>query len=94
MTDTYKQVSVRIFGRDGAYTDHAAEALCTQESVKKGNDGFGDRGKAVYVLRGKAVMPHAGDIITDGDRAREIIETNICRDLDGEIRAVKCTTFN
>jgi len=94
MTDTYKKVSVRTFGRDGAYTDHAAEALCTEEGGKKGNDGFGDKGRAVYILRGKAVMPHAGDIITDGGRAREITEIKICRDLDGEIRAVKCVTFN
>ena len=94
MTSTYKRVSVRIFGRDGTYTDHTADALCTEENKCRGNDGFGDKGKAVYVLSGKTVMPGTGDIITDGDRAREITEIKICRDLDGEIRAVRCTTFN
>ena len=94
MTSTYKKISVRLFGPGGAYADRAADAVCTEEIRKKGNGGFGDEGRTVYVLRGKAVMPHPGDIITDGNRAREITGIEICRDLDGEIRAVKCTTFN
>ena len=94
MTSTYKRVSVRIFGRDGTYTDHAADALCTEEIKSRGNDGFGDDGQAVYVLSGKRVMPGTGDVITDGDRAREITAIRICRDLGGEIRAVRCTTLN
>ena len=94
MTSTYRKVSVRIFGPNGGYADHAADALCTEENKKRGNDGFGGEGRAVYVRPGKAVIPGPGDIITDGDRAREITEMKICRDLDGEIRAVRCTTFN
>ena len=94
MTNYSKQVAVRIFTPGGAYTDHVSEALCTEEMKCRGRDGFGDGGRAVYLLRGGSVMPGAGDIITDGDREHEISEVKICRDLAGEIRAVKCITLN
>ena len=94
MTNNSRQVAVRIFTPGGAYTDHATEALCTAETKCRGRDGFGDAGRAVYLLRGGSVMPGAGDIIRDGDREHEISEVKICRDLAGEIRAVKCITLN
>ena len=94
MTNNSRQVAVRIFTPGGAYTDHVSEALCTEETKRRGRDGFGDAGRAVYLLRGGSVMPGAGDIITDGDREHEITEIEICRDLAGKIRAVKCTTVN
>ena len=68
MTNNSRQVAVRIFTPGGAYTDHVSEALCTEETKRRGRDGFGDAGRAVYLLRGGSVMPGAGDIITDGDR--------------------------
>ena len=94
MINRYRKVTLRIFGRNGAYTDSETDALCTQEERKRGN-GFGGEGNAVYIiLPGTEVMPGAGDIITDGDRKREITEVKICRDLAGEVRAVKCITLN
>ena len=95
MINQYKKITVRTFGPSGSYTDRTADALCTDESRRKGDGGFGGTGRAAYVLSGTGeVMPEAGDIIMDEDREREITEIRICRDLTGKIRAIKCVTFN
>ena len=69
-------------------------AVLTAEQHKQGNCISGDQGYRVYLLFPEEIMPAAGDIISDRSMEFEITEIKVCRDISGNIRAVRCTTLN
>ena len=69
-------------------------AVLAGEIRKQYEHPGGSRGRRIYLLSAEEVLPAPGDIIADAEREFEITEVLICRDLDGKIRAARCTTLN
>ena len=75
-------------------TEHTIPAIKIMEVQKESNTIAGSPGGNIYLLTDCRVLPVPGDIIRDGEKEFSIIETKICRDISGKIRAVRCVTLN
>lgn len=93
MNITNHEITLRRFagfnGGEKQYSDISIPARCVSE-----NSGAGGNGRKEYLLPGVTELPVPGDRILDDGRERDITEVKVCRDITGNIRAVKCSTLN
>ena len=75
-------------------TEYTIPAIKIMEVQKESNSIAGSPGGNIYLLTDCGILPVPGDIIRDGTKEFSIIETKICRDISGKIRAVRCITLN
>jgi hypothetical protein len=75
-------------------TEYTVPAIKITEVQKESNSIAGSPGRNIYLLTDCGIIPVPGDIIRDGAKEFSIIETKICRDISGRIRAVRCITLN
>ena len=75
-------------------TEYTIPAIKIMELQNESNTIAGSPGRNIYLLTDCGILPVPGDIIRDGDKEFSIIETKICRDISGKIRAVRCVTLN
>lgn len=75
-------------------TEYTIPAVKITEVRKESNSVSGSPGGNIYLLTDCGILPVPGDIIRDGEKEFSIIETKICRDVSGKIRAVRCITLN
>ena len=90
---TLKKYSGMIPG-ENEITEHTVSAIKVNELQKEGNSAAGPGGGNIYLLTDCGILPVPGDIIRDGGKEFSIIETKVCRDISGKIRAVRCITLN